>query len=164
MIGENEHSLETAFYVLLEYIKSVNIYWSFVVPLDAPDTLLDSNEQFNFFIRKFGDKPCTNGIIGHYETNDYNEAPLLLLFCRSKLRAMCVDHVDVMIMRKLLRSTESLNSDSFNMLSFVMQSDSYFPQRIKFANTLLQCATTMAEDHKNDTQHPRTGMNVKQNV
>ncbi|CAN0125911.1 unnamed protein product [Lampetra fluviatilis] len=95
----------------LECLWSDNSYWMFFVPIDALDTAYESIVGLRDNLKRFA---CANGkwVVGRLEIANQHEAPLLFVLRDKEVKAICLDHLDIIILVDLFnKAATSENND-----------------------------------------------------
>nr|XP_032834703.1 uncharacterized protein LOC116956925 [Petromyzon marinus] len=102
----------------LECLWSCDSQWMFFVPIDALDTAYESIVGLRDNLKRLA---CANGkwVVGRLDIANQHEAPLLFVLRDKKVKAICLDHLDIMILVDLFNkaATSEHNEPDLSDLS-----------------------------------------------
>ncbi|XP_061434127.1 uncharacterized protein LOC133359660 [Lethenteron reissneri] len=102
----------------LECLWSGDSHWMFFVPIDAVDTAYESIVGLRDNLKRLA---CANGkwVVGRLDIAKQHEAPLLFVLRDKKVKAICLDHLDIIILVDLFNkaATSEHNEPDLSYLS-----------------------------------------------
>ncbi len=113
----------------LHRITKNDHFWKFFIPLEAPFTALESVEKLRVLSTEsvFNDLKC-EWIVGSLGIKNCASAPLLIAIYNSKIIAICLDNLDILILVQMLNSLSDNKQleNHFSVLSNLQNKKSFY--------------------------------------
>nr|XP_032834726.1 interferon-induced very large GTPase 1-like [Petromyzon marinus]XP_032834728.1 interferon-induced very large GTPase 1-like [Petromyzon marinus] len=133
----------------LECLMSGDYHWMFFVPLDALDTAYESIVGLGDNLKRLA---CANGkwVVGRLDIVNQHEAPLLFVLHDKEVKAICLDHLDIMILVDLFNkaATSEHNEPDLSVLSPESLKCSIYHNRAAYAVKAMELM-----DQANHSEH-----------